>query len=114
MTQPSTQVVKPILHCFPSLHVSQPSSHEHRWLQLPLSCVVVVTVEAGDVGFAVVDTSVVTVDTDVEVKVVVGGVLSLVVVGSVIIVVVIVFDEVVDENVDEVIVDVAFALKYIN
>ena len=52
-------------------------SHEQRWLQLPLSGVVGFSVEASDVGvFAIVVTSVVTVDIDVKVVVVVEVVLS--------------------------------------
>ena len=52
-------------------------SHEQRWLQLPLSGVVGFPAEASDVGvFAVVVTSVVTVDIDVKVVVVVEVVLS--------------------------------------
>ena len=105
VTQPSTQVVKPILHCLPSLHVLQLSSHEQRWLQLSLSGVVGFSVEDGGVDvFAVVVTSVVTVEIDVNVVVVVVVVISLIVVDSASIVVVIVSDDGV--------VDDATALKY--
>ena len=111
MIQPLTHVVKPILHCFPSLHVSQLSLHEQRWLQSPLSGVVEFSVEDGGVGvFAAVVTSVVTVEIDVKVVVVVVIVISLVVERYVSIVVVIVFDDVVVDC----IVDVAFALKDLN
>ena len=107
MTQPPTQVVKPILHCFPSLHVSQPSSQEHRWLQFPPLDVVGLFVEDGDVVvFADVVTSLVAVDIDVKVVVTDVVVLAVVVVRWVSIVVVIVLDEVV--------VEVAFALKDLN
>ena len=109
MTQPSTQVAKPILHFLPSLHVEQLSSHEQRWLQLPLSGVVGCSVdEGGLVVFVVVVASVVTVDTDVKVVVVVIVlVLSLDVVRLVSVVVVIVSDDVVVDG----IVDVTLMLQ---
>ena len=63
MTQPLTHVVRPTLHCFPSLHVLQLSSQEQRWLQFPLSGDVGFSVDDGGVGvFVVVVTSGVTVD----------------------------------------------------
>ena len=71
VTQPSTHVVKPILHCLPSLQVSQPSSHEHRWSQLPLPGVVGLSVDDGwDEVFVVVDTTLVEVVGIVEVVVI--------------------------------------------
>ena len=53
VTQPLTHVVKPTLHCLPSLQVSQPSLQEQRWLQFPLSGVVGLSVDVGGVGFFV-------------------------------------------------------------
>ena len=116
MTQPLTHVVKPSLHCFPSLHVLQLSSQEHRWLQLPLSGVVGFSVEEGVVGdFAVVVTSVITLDVEVEVVVVVVVVLiAVVIVVSFVVVVffvvVVVFDDVVGVMVDAVVVLVVVVL----
>ena len=86
MTQPLTHVVRPTLHCLPSLHVLQLSSQEQRWLQFPLSGVVGLSVGDVCVGVLVVEvTSGVTgdvdkVDFDVVVVVVVVVVLIAVVV----------------------------------
>ena len=99
MTQPLTQVVKPILHCLPSLHVSQPWSHEHRWLQLPLSGVVGFSVDDGGVGVFVdvvdVEVVVVVVVVLIAVVVVVSLVVGVALVVVVFAVVVVVLDEVV-------------------
>ena len=103
VTQPLTHVVKPILHCLPSLQVSQPSSHEHWWSQLPISGVVGLSVDDGDDDvFVVVDSwlvEVVEVVEAVEVLVAVDVVEAVVEVVIVIEAVVEVFVETVVETV---------------
>ena len=85
-----THVVKPTLHCLPSLQVSQPSLQEQRWLQFPLSGVVGLSVDVGGVGFFVVAFSAVLVVPMVVVVVVVLPVVVVVFFAVVVLVVVVV------------------------